>query len=93
MFPCGEGESRVKFWCKRRKGMTLHCWLECVHAVGTTMQVGWNSQPTRMVILENCPVPAAHLLGKEGQVTPNTVLFFKEVNGGSCRVFTLPCKG
>jgi alkylation response protein AidB-like acyl-CoA dehydrogenase len=30
-------------------------------------KLGWNSQPTRAVILEDCKVPAANLLGKEGE--------------------------
>jgi alkylation response protein AidB-like acyl-CoA dehydrogenase len=30
-------------------------------------KLGWKSQPTAMVILENCRVPAANLLGAEGQ--------------------------
>ena len=30
-------------------------------------KLGWNSQPTRAVILEDCRVPAAHLLGGEGK--------------------------
>ena len=29
-------------------------------------KLGWKSQPTAMVIFENCRVPAANLLGKEG---------------------------
>lgn len=29
-------------------------------------KLGWNSQPTRAVILENCIVPAENLLGNEG---------------------------
>ena len=29
--------------------------------------MGWNSQPTRQVILEDCKVPVANLLGGEGQ--------------------------
>ena len=32
------------------------------------LQIGWNSQPTRMVIMENCRVPAANRIGTEGQV-------------------------
>ena len=32
------------------------------------LQVGWSSQPTRMVVLERCAVPAVNLLGSEGQV-------------------------
>lgn len=30
-------------------------------------KLGWKTQPTRMVILENCRVPAANRLGAEGQ--------------------------
>jgi alkylation response protein AidB-like acyl-CoA dehydrogenase len=30
-------------------------------------KMGWNAQPTRAVILENCRVPASHRLGEEGQ--------------------------
>ena len=31
------------------------------------MQVGWNSQPTRQVILEDCRIPACNIIGSEGQ--------------------------
>ncbi|HZT25658.1 MAG TPA: acyl-CoA dehydrogenase family protein [Pseudolabrys sp.] len=30
-------------------------------------KLGWKTQPTAMVIFENCRVPAANLIGKEGQ--------------------------
>jgi alkylation response protein AidB-like acyl-CoA dehydrogenase len=30
-------------------------------------KLGWKSQPTAMVMFENCRVPAANLVGKEGQ--------------------------
>jgi len=30
-------------------------------------KMGWNSQPTTTVILENCRIPASNLLGEEGQ--------------------------
>jgi isobutyryl-CoA dehydrogenase len=30
-------------------------------------KVGWNSQPTRAVILEDCHVPAGNIIGKLGQ--------------------------
>ena len=30
-------------------------------------KLGWKSQPTSMVMFENCRVPAANLIGKEGQ--------------------------
>jgi len=29
-------------------------------------KMGWNAQPTRQVVLENCRVPVAHRLGEEG---------------------------
>ena len=29
--------------------------------------MGWNAQPTRQVIFENCKVPAANRIGEEGQ--------------------------
>ena len=31
-----------------------------------SFQLGWNSQPTSAVILEDCRVPAANLVGAEG---------------------------
>jgi len=30
-------------------------------------KMGWNAQPTRQVIFEDCKVPAAHRIGEEGQ--------------------------
>lgn len=30
-------------------------------------KMGWNSQPTKMVVLENVEVPSSHLLGEEGE--------------------------
>jgi len=30
-------------------------------------KMGWNAQPTRQVIFENCRVPAGHLIGREGR--------------------------
>ena len=30
-------------------------------------KMGWNAQPTRQVILENCKVPVANLIGEEGK--------------------------
>jgi len=30
-------------------------------------KMGWNSQPTRAVIFEDCKVPKENLLGKEGE--------------------------
>lgn len=31
-------------------------------------KVGWNSQPTRAVIFEDCRVPVSNIVGYEGQV-------------------------
>jgi len=31
------------------------------------IKMGWNVQPTRLVILEDCKVPKANLIGKRGQ--------------------------
>lgn len=33
---------------------------------GLFFQVGWNCQPTRAVILEDCAVPISNLIGREG---------------------------
>ena len=41
-------------------------------------QVGWNSQPTRMVMFENCVIPEGNLLGNEGQVSSFYILFFAD---------------
>jgi alkylation response protein AidB-like acyl-CoA dehydrogenase len=30
-------------------------------------KMGWNAQPTRQVIFENCRVPAEHIIGQEGR--------------------------
>ena len=30
-------------------------------------KLGWNAQPTRSVIMEDCRIPSDHLLGQEGQ--------------------------
>jgi alkylation response protein AidB-like acyl-CoA dehydrogenase len=29
--------------------------------------MGWNCQPTKLVILEDCKVPKANIIGKKGQ--------------------------
>ena len=34
----------------------------------SVQKVGWNSQPTRTVILDNCKVPVENRVGEEGQV-------------------------
>lgn len=46
-------------------------------------KVGWNSQPTRAVIFEDCAVPVSNLLGKEGQ---GFNIAMKGLNGGRINI-------
>ncbi|XP_068441626.1 isobutyryl-CoA dehydrogenase, mitochondrial [Clinocottus analis] len=46
-------------------------------------KVGWNSQPTRAVILEDCAVPVANRLGAEGQ---GFNMAMKGLNGGRINI-------
>ncbi|XP_037123859.1 isobutyryl-CoA dehydrogenase, mitochondrial [Syngnathus acus] len=46
-------------------------------------KVGWNSQPTRAVIFEDCAVPASNLLGVEGQ---GFTIAMKGLNGGRINI-------
>ncbi len=46
-------------------------------------KVGWNSQPTCQVILDNCRVPAKNIIGKEGQGFP---IAMKGLNGGRINI-------
>lgn len=46
-------------------------------------KVGWNSQPTRMVIFEDCRVPASNIIGNEGQ---GFNIAMKGLNGGRINI-------
>ncbi|XP_043338946.1 isobutyryl-CoA dehydrogenase, mitochondrial isoform X4 [Cervus elaphus] len=46
-------------------------------------KVGWNSQPTRAVIFEDCAVPVANRIGEEGQ---GFLIAMKGLNGGRINV-------
>ncbi|KAH9275007.1 hypothetical protein BASA83_002720 [Batrachochytrium salamandrivorans] len=46
-------------------------------------KVGWNSQPTRAVILEDCAVPAKNLIGQEGQ---GFGIAMRGLNGGRINI-------
>nr|XP_057935784.1 isobutyryl-CoA dehydrogenase, mitochondrial [Doryrhamphus excisus] len=46
-------------------------------------KVGWNSQPTRAVILEDCAVPVSNRLGEEGQ---GFIIAMKGLNGGRINI-------
>ncbi|PWA22070.1 hypothetical protein CCH79_00010336 [Gambusia affinis] len=46
-------------------------------------KVGWNSQPTRAVIFEDCAVPATNRLGEEGQ---GFNIAMKGLNGGRINI-------
>lgn len=47
------------------------------------LQVGWNSQPTRAVIFEDCAVPISNRLGEEGQ---GFGIAMKGLNGGRINI-------
>uniref|UniRef100_H9G4C1 Acyl-CoA dehydrogenase family member 8 n=1 Tax=Anolis carolinensis TaxID=28377 RepID=H9G4C1_ANOCA len=46
-------------------------------------KVGWNSQPTRAVVFEDCAVPVANRLGEEGQ---GFNIAMKGLNGGRINI-------
>uniref|UniRef100_G1LLC1 Isobutyryl-CoA dehydrogenase, mitochondrial n=1 Tax=Ailuropoda melanoleuca TaxID=9646 RepID=G1LLC1_AILME len=46
-------------------------------------KVGWNSQPTRAMIFEDCTVPVANRIGNEGQ---GFIIAMKGLNGGRINV-------
>jgi isobutyryl-CoA dehydrogenase len=46
-------------------------------------KIGWNSQPTCQVILEDCKVPVTNLIGKEGQ---GFNIAMKGLNGGRVNI-------
>ncbi|XP_034025007.1 isobutyryl-CoA dehydrogenase, mitochondrial [Thalassophryne amazonica] len=46
-------------------------------------KVGWNSQPTRALIFEDCEVPVANLLGEDGQ---GFNIAMKGLNGGRINI-------
>lgn len=48
-------------------------------------KVGWNSQPTRAVILEDCRVPVRNLIGQEGQ---GFTIAMRGLNGGRINIGT-----
>lgn len=47
------------------------------------LQVGWNSQPTRAVIFEDCAVPVTNRLGAEGE---GFSIAMKGLNGGRINI-------
>jgi alkylation response protein AidB-like acyl-CoA dehydrogenase len=46
-------------------------------------QVGWNSQPTRQVIMDDCQVPLENLIGNEGQ---GFEIAMRGLNGGRVNI-------
>ena len=46
-------------------------------------KMGWNSQPTRAVILEDCRVPVSNIIGKEGE---GFSIAMKGLNGGRINI-------
>jgi len=53
-------------------------------------KLGWNSQPTAAVILEDCRVPASNLLGQEGQ---GFAIAMKGLDGGRINIGTTSLGG
>jgi alkylation response protein AidB-like acyl-CoA dehydrogenase len=53
-------------------------------------KLGWNSQPTCAVIMEDCRVPAANLLGAEGQ---GFTIAMKGLDGGRINIGTTALGG
>lgn len=47
------------------------------------LQVGWNSQPTRAVIFDDCAIPVTNRLGEEGQ---GFSMAMKGLNGGRINI-------
>jgi len=50
-------------------------------------KLGWNSQPTREVIMENCRVPAENVLGGEGS---GFRIAMKGLDGGRINIGNSP---
>eukprot|EP00002_Diphylleia_rotans_P013877 TRINITY_DN2702_c0_g1_i3.p1 TRINITY_DN2702_c0_g1~~TRINITY_DN2702_c0_g1_i3.p1 ORF type:complete len:376 (+),score=81.66 TRINITY_DN2702_c0_g1_i3:52-1179(+) len=53
-------------------------------------KLGWNSQPTRAVIFENCKVPIRNLIGQEGQ---GFSIAMKGLDGGRINIGTCSVGG
>lgn len=53
-------------------------------------KLGWNSQPTSAVIMEDCRVPAANMLGAEGQ---GFTIAMKGLDGGRINIGTTALGG
>lgn len=49
--------------------------------------MGWNSQPTRQVIMEDCRVPVSNRVGEEGQ---GFTIAMNGLNGGRLSIGTVP---
>ena len=49
--------------------------------------MGWNTQPTRQVILEDCKVPVENRIGEEGQ---GFTFAMHGINGGRLSIGKLP---
>ena len=90
-FISGAGESNVLVVMARTgedgpKGISA--FVVDAHATGVTYganekKLGWNTQPTRFVFLENVAVPAENLLGKEGE---GFKIALKGLDGGRINV-------
>ncbi len=65
-----KGMPGLSYGAQEKKARALRARAACASAraeQARSPQLGWNSQPTSAVILENCVVPAKNLLGGEGE--------------------------
>ncbi|UYV75497.1 ACAD8 [Cordylochernes scorpioides] len=81
----GKKERKVKldFWWFGSSEVAILFGSMIRHNLDYRHKVGWNSQPTRMVILEDCKVPVENRLGAEGEAFHNTM---KGLNGGRIHI-------
>lgn len=90
-FISGGGESDVYLIMARTGGpgpKGISCFLVEKGTPGLSFgkkeqKIGWNSQPTRAVILEDVAVPASNLVGQEGQ---GFQIAMKGLNGGRVNI-------
>jgi alkylation response protein AidB-like acyl-CoA dehydrogenase len=63
----GEKEKKVRLRTASLAFVVVFVFVTVAHvSARSRAQLGWNSQPTRMVFFDNCRVPAANRLGREG---------------------------
>lgn len=72
----------IKGW-EQAGQLSAGSWMCAAPQCSVSSQVGWNSQPTRAVIFEDCVVPVENRLGAEGQ---GFNIAMKGLNGGRINI-------